>query len=151
MTTADDHRIGLDPPLDPSEVAFLAGFGAAPVRDHDGEAVLTGAPARVWPGQPRSLAPVSPCAAGCCLRVRPRRGGEEPGHTAQWLRFLVDTFLAARHRVDGAVEVPVRGGGTELVVVEDGEVFEGLLDPPVSPGMDLLPGPRLDPPGGWPA
>lgn len=127
--------IRVSPALDRSEVAFLAGFAGAPLRDHDEEVVVADVPARVWPGQPRSVAPVLPCASGCCLVVPPRRGGLDPGLAAQWLRFLVETFLAARHHVDGGVVVPVRGGGSEVVLVDDGEVFEGVLDPV----------------GGWPA
>lgn len=128
--------IRVSPPLDRSEVAFLAGLAAGPLRDHDGVVVVSGeVSSRVWPGQPRSVAPVLPCASGCCLVVPARCGGLEPGLAAQWLRFLVDTFLVARHHVDGGVVVPVRGGGAEVVLVDDGEVFEGVLDPA----------------GGWPA
>lgn len=138
-----DDVLSLTPPLDPSEVAFLAGFSAAPVRDHAGavvvDRVLDGVPARVWPGQPRAVAPVGPCATGCCLVPRPRRGGELPGVTAQWLRFLLRTFLTARHRVDGELAVPLRDGRTEILTVEDGELLEGVLDPPDGPL------------GGWPA
>lgn len=127
--TAQLTGIRVAPALDRSEVAFLAGFAAGPVRDHDGEVVTGAVPSRVWPGQPQSFAPFVPCACGCCLVVTARRGGLEPGLAAQWLRFLVETFLVARHRVDGGVVVPVRGGGSEVVLVDDGEVFEGVLDP----------------------
>jgi len=141
MSSAPDRQppdqplegMGLDPPLDPSEVAFLAGFAGAPVHDHHGGVALADAPGRVWPGQPRSVAPVRPCATGCCLLLHPRRGGEEPGATAQWLRFLLATFLTARHRVDGDLVVPLRGGGTEVLSVQDGEVLEAVLDPPGGP------------------
>jgi hypothetical protein len=140
-------RITVSPALDRSEVAFLAGFAAVPVRDHSGEVVVARGPARVWPGQPRSVAPVCPCSSGCCLVATPGRGGLEPGLAAQWLRFLVATFLSARHRVGGGVVVPVRGGGSEVVLVDGGDVFEGVLDPAAPP-----PGhPPGGPVGGWPA
>lgn len=141
-------RIDLDPPLDGSEVAFLAGFTTSPVRDHRGRVVATDAPARVWPGQPRSVAPVCPCATGCCLVARPA-GAVEPGLTAQWVRFLVGTFLSARHRATGGLVVRLRGGGSEVVLVEDDEVFEGVVDPPGRPPHEG-PGSGPDGPyGGW--
>lgn len=143
--------LAVSPALDRSDVAFLAGFAAGPVRDHAGAVVVAGVPARVWPGQPRSVAPLRPCADGCCLVLVPRRGGHDPGLVAQWLRFLVPTFLAARHRVDGRLVVPVRGGGSEVVLVDAGEVFEGVLE---AADPWEWPSPRRgpdDPAGGWPS
>lgn len=121
--------ITVTPPLDASEVAFLAALGTGPVRDHAGRASPPGADVRrVWPGQPRTTSPWTPCADGCCL-VRSAGAVQGPGVAAQWLRFLVGTFLLTRHRVDGGVVVPVRGGPPEVLLVEDGEVFGGLVDP----------------------
>lgn len=144
--------ITVSPPLDASEVAFLAGFAAAAVRDHAGRPGPASATVRrVWPGQPRTACPWTPCAQGCCLLPAPRKAsgaasgagsgaGSGPGVAAQWMRFLVGTFLRARHRVDGALVVPVHGRPPEVVLVEDGEVFEGLVDPAPD-----------DPVGGWTA
>lgn len=121
--------VTVTPPLDRSEVAFLAAFAGAPVRDHDGRpSPGTTSVRRVWPGQPRTTSPWTPCAQGCCV-VRTAGAADAPGVAAQWLRFLVSTFLLARHRVDGGVVVPVRGGPPEVLLVENGEVFEGLVDP----------------------
>lgn len=125
-------RITVSPPLDASEVAFLAAFARGQVRDHVGRAGRSSPSGevvrRLWPGQPRTTSPWAPCADGCCL-VLAVGAVETPGAAAQWLRFLVGTFLLARHRVDGGVVVPVRGRPSEVLLVEEGEVFEGLVDP----------------------
>ena len=108
-------RLGLTPALDSGDGAFLAGFSR-----HG-----TGRVARIWPGQPAVPSPWVPCAAGCCLVLVPPRAGWEAA--GQWLRFLIAKFLSEGHRVDGWVEVPGPvGRGSSLLIVEGGDVFEGI-------------------------
>lgn len=130
----NEHTSGISvrPPLDASEVAFLATF-AAPSTQGAGHARAAragpggGGLRRVWPGQPRTTSPWTPCAQGCCL-VAVAGVVEVPGAAAQWMRFLLATFLGNRHRVHGGARVRVRGRPPELVMVDGDEVFEGLVD-----------------------
>lgn len=122
------EHLRVSPRLDRSEVVFLAGFGRQPVTFHNGRQVETRTRvARIWPGQPAAPSPWVPCARGCCLEVTPQ---SVPGMAAQWLRFLIDTFLAAEHSVSGVVDVGAAPGRPPcVVVVEDNDVFEGETDP----------------------
>jgi hypothetical protein len=119
-------RLEVEPPLGRDDVVFLAGFGPEPVRSHDGRPVeaRTGV-VRAWPAQPALPSPWVPCAEGCCLLLAPGRG---TGPAGQWLRFLVERFLAPAHRVSGtAAPVGLPGRPACLLVVEAGEVFEGYV------------------------
>jgi hypothetical protein len=122
------EHVSVRPRLDRSEVVFLAGFGRQPVRFHNGRSVeVRDRVARIWPGQPALSSPWVPCARGCCLEVSP---SQVPGAAAQWLRFLIETFLAPRHRVNGSADVGApRGRPAGLVIVDDNDVFEGEEDP----------------------
>lgn len=110
-----DDRLTVTPPLEAGDVEFLAGF-----------ARRAGAVARIWPGQPGLPSPWVPCDAGCCLVLATSRPGQEVA--GQWLRFLITEFLVDRHRVDGWVRVPppLVGPGASLLIVEAGDVFEGV-------------------------
>lgn len=102
-----------------------------PTLERDDAAYLLAAVAEVrWPGRPASTCPWQPCAEGCCLRLVPRVGSAQvPGVAAQWLRFLVSTYLLPTHRLDGTVELAsAHGLVRSLLIVEDGEIFEGVID-----------------------
>lgn len=105
-------RLTVTPPLDAGDVTFLTGFSR-----HAGQV------ARIWPGQPAVPSPWVPCPPGCCLMLRlPSRGDV----SAQWLRFLIDEFLAERHCVDGWLDLPgPLGRPSIMLIVEAGEVFLG--------------------------
>ena len=89
---APGGRVGVQPPLSPAEVSFLAAFSREPVPRHDGGTVSEALPRvrRLWPGRPRGWSPWVPCAEGCCLVVDQQQPVEA---AAEWLRFLVHTFL----------------------------------------------------------
>lgn len=110
--------VRIRPPLDREDRDFLAGF-----------TTRSGRVRRLWPGQPRHPSPWRPCEGGCCLLLA--RGSAPVGLVGAWLRWLTETFLTDRLLV-GRVEVPVRGGWTEVVVAEGTEIFEGLVEPPDS-------------------
>lgn len=102
-----------------------------PTLERDDAAYLLAAVAEVrWPGRPASTCPWQPCAEGCCLRLVPRVGSAQvPGVAAQWLRFLVSTYLLPTHRLGGTVELAsAHGLVRSLLIVEDGEIFEGVID-----------------------
>jgi hypothetical protein len=122
-----DRRLRISPALDASDTAFLAGFAR-----HCGGGV-----SRIWPGQPAVPSPWVPCVRGCCLVLATSRTRVEA--VGQWLRFLITEFLGDRHRLDGCIEVPgPLGRRPVLLIVEQGEVFEGeLSEDALSPGSPL--------------
>jgi hypothetical protein len=106
MAAGRHGGLAVEPPLDRREVAFVNGA------------------VRSWPGRPAPPCPWQPCDEGCCLVLG--AGAAAPGAPGQWLRFLVDTFLAPRHRVLGVVPVDDNPGRPPTVLVAEGdEVFEG--------------------------
>ena len=108
-------RLNLTPRLEAGDAEFLAGFSRR-----------AGAVARIWPGQPGAPSPWVPCEEGCCLVLVATHTATEV--VGQWLRFLMAEFLGDRHRVDGWVTVPSppSGPGESLLIVEAGDVFEGV-------------------------
>jgi hypothetical protein len=112
------RSVRVTPVLEREDRDFLTGFAARP-----------GQVRRVWPGQPRHASPWVPCDAGCCLLLS--RAIAPVGLVGAWLRWLSETFLTD-HLLSGRVEVPVRGGWTEVVLAEGTEIVEGLVEPPDS-------------------
>ncbi|PVG81776.1 hypothetical protein DDE18_17570 [Nocardioides gansuensis] len=108
------HHLRITPTLEPDDAAYLLA-AVAEVR---------------WPGRPAAPCPWRPCEEGCCLALVPGAGSAQlPGVAAQWLRFLVATYLRPRHRLDGTLELATAHGlQRSLLIVEDGEVFEGVVD-----------------------
>lgn len=107
-------RLSVTPALEPGDAAFLSGF-----------ARQAGAVARIWPGQPAVASPWIPCDRGCCLVLLPH--GANVDTVGQWLRFIITEFLGDVHRVDGWIGVPGQlGRGSCLLIVEAGDVFEGV-------------------------
>lgn len=107
-------RLSVTPALEPGDAEFLAGFARKP-----------GAVAQIWRGQPGVPSPWVPCDAGCCLVLRPLAATVDAA--GQWLRFIITEFLGDAHRVDGWIGVPgPLGRGASLLIVEAGDVFEGV-------------------------
>ncbi|PUA82414.1 hypothetical protein [Nocardioides currus] len=114
----DQNRLAVTPALDARDVEFLSGFSPQGSRI-----------ARIWPGQPAVPSPWRPCPEGCCLVIVPTRAVVTSA--GQWLRFLVGELIGDRHRVDGWVRIPgPPGRAGVLLIVEQGEVFEGELEEP---------------------
>ncbi|CAN5567185.1 hypothetical protein BH11ACT8_BH11ACT8_30410 [soil metagenome] len=136
MTSTPRPSIWLDPPLAPSEVAFLAAFSSDDtVR-------------RVWPRQPNHHCPWRPTADGAGLDLDPERAEADPENVSGWLRFLVQEFLApsTTEALSAALAEGLRGGhqvngevclgGVRLIRAEQNRVIERVLS--LDEGKDAI-------------
>lgn len=128
QTPSPPASVVIDPPLEPSEVDFLAGFSTR------------GDIRRVWPGQPSQHCPWRVAADGRTLDLDLDLAQQAAGDVAPWLRFLCQEFLAPStiEAMHTALEHRLRGGhqitGTvvvdvHVVTVDRNRIVEHVLAP----------------------
>lgn len=123
-------HLHVDPPLNPAEAAWVAGFRGG---------LLGGQRNPAHPGQPPAASGWEVCADGCCLWWVE---GTDPAGLVVWLRWLVAEFLRSSagesknrrfreftfdHRLDGCVVRADRAGNVREVRVVGNRVTERSL------------------------